>query len=569
MRRTTTIVLLCSICGLAPIVVAPPAAAAPAAPAETTCDFNGDGTNDLAIGVPGEDGKGAVNIQYTTKHPLDKPAIITGQNLPEGASYGTALSCGDFDSNGIDDLAVGAPYATVGGRVYVHFGQAAKGLSSTSAYQTFTQDTAGVPGVAQVGDQFGFALETGDFNDDGRDDLAVGVPSDTDDAGGRGVPVGSVIVVRGGPPGTGLDFAAPIQQLFGWSEVASYEVDRQQFGWSLTAGPFVPGYAGDSLVVGAPHTTIVNGESSGDCRDWDCGTGEHPGQPAAGRVYLFRDDFTGLVPYQSVDQEYGAGWGTTSEPDDWFGYAVSGGDYDGDGFFDLAVGSPGEGLINPTAGAAGMVHVVHGPILGPVSYGEVTPLFESTLGGANEVGDEFGWSVTSGDYDVDGRDDLAVGAPFEDIEGRLTTVLDAGAVFVFYGDAADVIGDDGMIRYQGIADTPDASEEHDWFGASLATVAATLGEDDLVIGIPGEEGPGAHEDAMIAGAATVAVGWPDEGPATCSCFFLHQDAGAPFNVSDTREISWSGTPAPMTFGELLEGDPWYPTGELYGWAAAG
>ncbi|MEV7191003.1 esterase [Streptomyces sp. NPDC093510] len=63
-------------------------------------------------------------------------------------------------------------------------------------------DTAGVPGVAAPGDEFGAALAAGDVDGDRRADLAVGVP-------GRGGGKGGVVLLRGsrsGLTGTGAGF---------------------------------------------------------------------------------------------------------------------------------------------------------------------------------------------------------------------------------------------------------------------------------------------------------------------------------------------------------------------------
>jgi FG-GAP repeat len=48
---------------------------------------------------------------------LLKPQHPDGNAVLEGAYFGAALACGDFDGNGVDDLAVGAPHTPVGGSV--------------------------------------------------------------------------------------------------------------------------------------------------------------------------------------------------------------------------------------------------------------------------------------------------------------------------------------------------------------------------------------------------------------------------------------------------------------------
>jgi uncharacterized glyoxalase superfamily protein PhnB len=60
------------------------------------------------------------------------------------------------------------------GGVEVLYGSSS-GLSATSpvADQFWTQNSANVNDIAEVGDQFGFSLSSGDFNGDGKDDLAT------------------------------------------------------------------------------------------------------------------------------------------------------------------------------------------------------------------------------------------------------------------------------------------------------------------------------------------------------------------------------------------------------------
>jgi hypothetical protein len=113
-----------------------------------------------------------------------------------------------------------------------------------------------------------------------------------------------------------------------------------------------------------------------------------------------------------------------------FGGALASGDFDGDGYADLAVGVSGEdfGSIN----LAGAVNVLYGSAAGLTAEGN--RLWFQELDGIPdllETGDHFGQALASGDFDGDGQDDLAVGVPEEDIG----TVTDAGAVNVLYGTA--------------------------------------------------------------------------------------------------------------------------------------
>jgi hypothetical protein len=87
----------------------------------------------------------------------------------------------DFDNDGFDDLAIGVPEEDVGvvgdaGTVTVLYGSAS-GVTATES-QSWGQNTAGVKGAAEADDFFGDVLIIGDFDNDGFDDLAIGAPGE-------------------------------------------------------------------------------------------------------------------------------------------------------------------------------------------------------------------------------------------------------------------------------------------------------------------------------------------------------------------------------------------------------
>ena len=163
-------------------------------------DFDGDGYDDLAFGVPGEDDTstgsniGAVHVIYGAAGGLttigdqmitqDSPGIDSNEEAYD--YYGEFLTAGDFDCDGYDDLAVGIPrenlgnYAADGGAVNVIYGSPG-GISTVDDF--FQQNTTGVIGEANAYDGFGAGLVAGNFDGDvfnGRacDDLAVSVPGE-------------------------------------------------------------------------------------------------------------------------------------------------------------------------------------------------------------------------------------------------------------------------------------------------------------------------------------------------------------------------------------------------------
>ncbi len=188
-------------------------------------DFDGDGYDDLAFGVPGEDDTstgtdiGAVHVIYGAAGGLttigdqmitqDSPGINSYEESYD--YYGEFLTAGDFDCDGYDDLVVGIPrenlgsYATDGGAVNVIYGSSG-GLSTVDDF--FQQNTTGVIGQAAAYDGFGAGLVAGNFDGDvfsGRacDDLAVSVPGEDE-----GTPTNAgAFQTFFGVPSTGLQAA--------------------------------------------------------------------------------------------------------------------------------------------------------------------------------------------------------------------------------------------------------------------------------------------------------------------------------------------------------------------------
>src|SRR4051794_38526305 len=89
----------------------------------------------------------------------------------------------DFNGDGYNDLAIGAPGGTIAGKAdagYVTIIPGSKNGLVTAKMRILSQATAGVPGDPAEGKRFGEALATADFNGDGYADLVVGTPDDTD-----------------------------------------------------------------------------------------------------------------------------------------------------------------------------------------------------------------------------------------------------------------------------------------------------------------------------------------------------------------------------------------------------
>ena len=166
-------------------------------------DLNNGGAEDIAVGAPLDDGdanpsnsgadRGRVFV-FSGGSSLDAVADLTLTGDQDGAHFGAALAPAlDVNSDGIDDLLVGAPLHDAGGgngadrgRAYVFFG-----ASTPDATPDLT-----ISGTVNGG-QLGAAVSrTGDVNGDDRHDFIVGAPFE--DPNGR-ADAGSAYLFFGGP----------------------------------------------------------------------------------------------------------------------------------------------------------------------------------------------------------------------------------------------------------------------------------------------------------------------------------------------------------------------------------
>jgi hypothetical protein len=386
-----------------------------ARPSLVAADFNGDGCADLAVGEPADaQGSlpfvGRVHVYYGSPTGLQTPAsIVTETQVPgvtaaNGSAFGWAVAAGDFNHDGLADLAVGAFGRNASrGQVFIFPGNRLFAVGAAGG-RVFAEGDGTVTGVAEPDDRFGSALATGDFDGDGRSDLAVGDPGEDDSTG-------AVMVVRG---------------------------------------------SGDANLLTATGA-----------RTW----------------------------MQSTDGIEGG-----AQPGDKFGTTLVTGSFRAAGETDLAIGVPNEGvdgLVN-----AGAVNVIY-------SAGSAGLTAAGNQVFTNPTGDQslLGRWLAAGDFDGNGRDELAVGIPGATIGGA-----SAGAVQILPSSSTGLTTIGSTLWSQASSGVPGSPEADDGFGDGLLALRVTSAtRADLLIASTGETFAG---NSALRGMVELLPGSPSGPTAT-------------------------------------------------------
>jgi hypothetical protein len=425
-------------------------------------DFDGDGFGDLAVGAPGTTRASASGVVSDTEH--GEVAIIFGS--PTGLStarkqiiepslggrhpiydrenFGAALVWGQFGGGPEADLAIGAPEKRSGGAVItLHGGPNGLDLASNRLFtvaNVFGVDTS--DGFMRFGD----ALTGGDFDGDGRTDLAAAAPSlslnpdpgtpGADVANAKIVHAGAVVVMRGTASGLTTDGATFLRQ--GREGLDETPELYERFGDSITAGDLT-GDKRAELIVGVPSEDTPGTDPAKE--------GGH------GAVHVIAGSETGLDTANDrlIRGANGSG----------FGAAVVTGDLQGDGVRDLVVGQP-FASVGATS-QAGSVQVFYGTASsGLAATSQVWSLASSGVAGTAAASGRYGSALTAWNFGGSPQADLVVGSP----GAPVGTLVRAGGFGVLYGSPTGLVSSGSQFITQDTAGVADIAEQNDGFGSA-------------------------------------------------------------------------------------------------------
>jgi hypothetical protein len=391
-------------------------------------DVNGDGFGDIVVGAfdynSGQPNSGAAYVYYGSLQGIDLNTVTKIENVSGSTMLGYSVAgAGDVNADGYDDIIIGdmgyfvswdPQKGLVEGAALVYYGSP----------QGLNKNTFSVLKTNQTISSFGSAVSSaGDVNGDGFDDVMVGDPNYD-----KQFDEGAVYIFHGSSQGINTTPAIILEG----------NQQSGELGISIADAGDINGDGFDDIVAGTPFyndgqsiegaTLIFYGSSSGISNNVtslanNLGQGSL-GYSASGAGDLNGDGFDDIAVFCSISQAgegvtlvyYGSSNGINNNSPkvtldvghpSYFGSGLSSaGDYDGDGYGDLLIGS-----VNSSPNSSGACFMFFGSPTG--IYSQIPLKFES-----NVANSQMGASVAcAGDINGDGYTDILIGAPSYNIKG--------------------------------------------------------------------------------------------------------------------------------------------------------
>ncbi len=376
-------------------------------------DLEVDGVIDFAVGAPLDDDggtdRGAVWVLFMNDDgtvDIEQKISDTEGNLPAGLEdndqFGSAVAeLGDLNGDSILDIAVGAPLDDDGGTdrgaVWILFMNADGTVQST----TKISDTAVVfNNLLEDDDRFGGAIANiGDLNNDLIPEIAIGARLADDGGTDRG----AVWILFLAANGT-VNAIQKISDTDGSFEGTLQDGDY--FGSSIAGIGDLDADGIEDIAVGA--------------------TGDDDGGTERGAVWVLFMNADGTVRFEQKISESNGNFDGGLIDNDHFGSAVTGiGDYNGDGFVDIAAGADQDNDGGTDRGAVWILFLESdGEIISKSKISSTSGNFTGPL----TDGVLFGSALANpGDLDFNGTTDIVAGAKLDDDGG-----VDRGALWTLF-----------------------------------------------------------------------------------------------------------------------------------------
>ncbi|MCJ2563013.1 MAG: hypothetical protein LN417_02850, partial [Candidatus Thermoplasmatota archaeon] len=265
------------------------------------CNIDNSNYDDVVLGAPGQSGGGRAYVYQSPFSATESTAddVLAPTNDKYGR-FGDSLACGRIDDDNYYDVVVGEPQAELSGsgkddgRVSIF-----NGIDIDFSAGDETPDS--VLEYESAEEEFGTDVGVGKINSDSYDDLVVGAQYNDEGGTDRG----RAYVYQASSSGTGIsDAASPDADIAGQSS-------EERFGFAVFAGNIMGSSVGD-VAIAAPYAD--------------------EGQTSRGAVYVFEDPVNDNITYDDMIN------GT--QDNELLGYSLDGGKFSNDNIFVLAIGSP-------------------------------------------------------------------------------------------------------------------------------------------------------------------------------------------------------------------------------------